>query len=114
METLLSKKPKQQKKKNTSSKEGWRIAVSLIYGMTGDRKKAAEITEKLELCTKQEANVQFTMADRKINAVISTSAGRLFDGVSAMLGIRWKSTFEGEASMALEFEAEEYRETMLE
>mgnify|MGYP002233485376 CR=1 FL=1 len=43
------------------------------------------------------------MADRKINAVISTSAGRLFDGVSAMLGIRRKSTFEGEASMALEF-----------
>ena len=99
---------------DASSKEGWRIAVSLIYGMTGDRKKAAEITEKLELCTKQEANVQFTMADRKINAVISTSAGRLFDGVSVMLGIRRKSTFEGEASMALEFAAEEYRETMLE
>ena len=99
---------------DASSKEGWRIAVSLIYGMTDDRKKAAEITEKLELCTKQEANVQFTMADRKINAVISTSAGRLFDGVSAMLGIRRKSTFEGEASMALEFAAEEYRETMLE
>ena len=87
---------------DASSKEGWRIAVSLIYGMTGDRKKAAEITEKLELCTKQEANVQFTMADRKINAVISTSA------------IRRRSTFEGEASMALEFAAEEYRETMLE
>ena len=99
---------------DASSKEGWRIAVSLIYGMTGDRKKAAEITEKLEHCTNQEANVQFTMADRKINAVISTSAGRLFDGVSAMLGIRRKSTFEGEASMALEFAAEEYRETMLE
>ena len=30
---------------DASSKEGWRIAVSLIYGMTGDRKKAAEITE---------------------------------------------------------------------
>ena len=45
---------------DASSKEGWRIAVSLIYGMTGDRKKAAEITEKLELCTKQEANIQFT------------------------------------------------------
>lgn len=49
------------------------------------------------------------MADRKINAVMSTSAGRLFDGVSAILGIRRKSTFEGEASMALEFAAEEYR-----
>ena len=99
---------------DASSKEGWRIAVSLIYGMTGDREKAAEIIEKLALCTKQEANVQFTMADRKINAVMSTSAGRLFDGVSAILGIRRKSTFEGEASMALEFAAEEYQKTLLE
>ena len=99
---------------DASSKEGWRIAVSLIYGMTGDREKAAEIIEKLALCTKQEANVQFTMADRKINAVMSTSAGRLFDGVSAILGIRRKSTFEGEASMALEFAAEEYQKTLRE
>ena len=98
---------------DASSKEGWRIAVSLLYGMTGDREKASEIIEKLELCTKQEANVQFTMADRKINAVMSTSAGRLFDGVSAILGIRRKSTFEGEASMALEFVAEEYQKNSL-
>lgn len=54
------------------------------------------------------------MADRKINAVMSTSAGRLFDGVSAILGIRRKSTFEGEASMALEFAAEEYQKTLRE
>ena len=53
------------------------------------------------------------MADRKINAVMSTSAGRLFDGVSAILGIRRKSTFEGEASMALEFVAEEYQKNSL-
>ncbi len=99
---------------DASSKEGWRIAVSLIYGMTGDREKAGEVIEKLALCTEQEANVQFTMADRKINAVMSTSAGRLFDGVSAILGIRRKSTFEGEASMALEFAAEEYREKLVE
>ena len=99
---------------DASSKEGWRIAVSLIYGMTGDREKASEIIEKLELCTNQEAKVQFIMADRKINAVMSTSAGRLFDGVSAILGIRRKSTFEGEASMTLEFAAEAYREKLVE
>ena len=108
-ERLGSVMPFLQPGGDTSSKEGWRIAVSLIYGLMGDREKAAEIIEKLELCTKQEANVQFTMADRRINTVISTSAGRLFDGVSAILGIRRASTFEGEASTALEFAAEEYR-----
>ena len=49
-------------------------------------KKRGEIIEKLGLCSEQESKVQFTMADRKINAVMSTSAGRLFDAVSAILG----------------------------
>ena len=95
---------------DTSAKEGWRIAVSMIYGYTKDREQAWEIIEKLELCSEQESKVQFTMADRKINAVISTSVGRLFDAVSAILGIRRQSSFEGEASMALEFAAEAYEQ----
>ena len=95
---------------DASAKEGWRIAVSMIYGYTKDRKLAWKIIEKLGLCNEQESKVQFTMADRKINAVISTSVGRLFDAVSAILGIRRKSSFEGEASMALEFAAEAYEQ----
>ena len=95
---------------DTSAKEGWRIAVSMIYGYMKDREQAREIIEKLGLCSEQECKVQFTMADRKINAVISTSVGRLFDAVSAILGIRRQSSFEGEASMALEFAAEAYEQ----
>ncbi len=49
--------------------------------------------KKLELCTEPEAKVLVTMTGRHLNAVRSTSAGRLFDGVSAILGIREKSTF---------------------
>ena len=93
---------------DASAKEGWRIAVSMIYGYMKDREQAWEIIEKLGLCSEQESKVQFTMADRKINAVMSTSAGRLFDAVSAILGIRRRSSFEGEASTALQFAAEEY------
>lgn len=44
--------------------------------------------KKLELCTEPEAKVLVTMTGRHLNAVRSTSAGRLFDGVSAILGIR--------------------------
>ena len=91
-----------------SAKEGWRIAVSMIYGYTKDREQAWKIIEKLGLCSEQESKVQFTMADRRLNAVVSTSVGRLFDAVSAILGIRRQSSFEGEASMALEFAAEAY------
>ena len=93
---------------DASSREGWRIAVSMLYGQMKDRAAAMTMIEKLNLCSAQDAKVQMAMADRKINAVMSTSAGRLFDGVSAILGIRKASTFEGEASMALEFAAEAY------
>ena len=92
-----------------SAKEGWRIAVSLIWQKTGNLEKTLDTVRKLGLCTDQEAKVLVTMAQRKINAVTSTSAGRLFDGVSAILGIRRASTFEGEASTALEFAAEAWR-----
>ena len=98
---------------DASAKEGWRIAVSMIYGYTKDREKAWEIIEKLRLCNEQESKVQFTMADRKINAVMSTSAGRLFDAVSAILGIRRQSSFEGEASTALQFAAETFEQKQI-
>lgn len=97
---------------DASSREGWRIAVSMLYGQMKDRAAAMTMIEKLNLCSVQDAKVQMAMADRKINAVMSTSAGRLFDGVSAILGIRKASTFEGEASMALEFTAEAYEKNI--
>ena len=60
----------------------------------------------------KEASVLMKMADRRLNAVVSTSAGRLFDAVSAICGICRHSTFEGEASMALEFAAERYEKAV--
>ena len=95
-----------------SAKEGWRIAVSVLGKIYG-KEKALPIIEKLGLCEPQMANVQFAMQERKINTVVSTSAGRLFDAVSAILGIRRASTFEGEASMALQFAAERASEPVM-
>ncbi|MCD7981513.1 MAG: carbamoyltransferase HypF [Clostridiales bacterium] len=94
---------------DVSAKEGWRIAVSMINTLYPDE-KAAEIAERLGLCEPQMQKLYRQMAEKKINAVVSTSAGRLFDAVSAILGIRLRSTFEGEASTTLQFRAEEYRE----
>ncbi|MBE6042242.1 MAG: carbamoyltransferase HypF, partial [Clostridiales bacterium] len=85
-----------------SAKEGWRIAVSMLYGITGDKERTTAVIERLGLCSDQELRIQFMMADKNINSVRSTSAGRLFDAVSAVLGIRRISTFEGEASTTLQ------------
>lgn len=92
-----------------SAKEGWRIAVSMINSLYPNM--AAEIVKQLHLCEEPSRKIYEQMAKRNINSVISTSAGRLFDAVSAILGIRLSSTFEGEASTTLEFAAEAYEET---
>ena len=91
-----------------ASREGWRIAVSMLYGLTKDRACAAKLTEQLALGDVKTAQIIFAMADKGLNTVRSTSAGRLYDAVSAVLGICKASTFEGEASNALMFAAERY------
>lgn len=92
---------------DASAKEGWRIAVSLLGKIYG-KENALLIIETLGLCESKLAKLQFTMEEREINTVQSTSAGRLFDAVSAILDIRKSSTFEGEASTSLQFAAEKW------
>ena len=94
---------------DASAKEGWRIAVSLLGKIYG-KENALLIIETLGLCEPKLAKLQFTMEERGINTVQSTSAGRLFDAVSAILDIRKSSTFEGEASTSLQFAAEKWLE----
>lgn len=80
-----------------ASREGWRIAVSLL---------GPEMSDAMELGTaKDRAAVAFLIGNG-INTIKSTSAGRLFDAVSAILGLKQMNSFEGEMSMALEFAAE--------
>ena len=92
---------------DASAKEGWRIAVSLLGKIYG-KENALLIIETVGLCEPKLAKLQFTMEERGINTVQSTSVGRLFDAVSAILGIRKSSTFEGEASTSLQFAAEKW------
>lgn len=88
-----------------ASKEGWRIAYSMISTALG-REAANRIGETLGLGDEKGRQSIDFMLGNNINTVKSTSAGRLFDAVSAVLGIKSASTFEGEASMALQFAAE--------
>lgn len=104
-ERLGSIEPFCQAGGDRSSKEGWRIAVNLLYSLSGSKEKTIETAGRLKLASAEQVNAQCFMADNGVNCVASTSAGRLFDAVSAVLGIRKQVSFEGEAAMFLEYAA---------
>jgi hydrogenase maturation protein HypF len=53
--------------------------------------------------TSAETGLIANMLSKKINSPITSSAGRLFDAISSLLGICDKSKYEGQAAMMLEF-----------
>ncbi len=94
---------------DAASKEGWRIAAALLADACSE--EAAEVTDRLGVCTDLERTILMQMQSTGMNTVESTSAGRMFDAAAAILGICRSSGFEGEASMALQFAAEAAAQT---
>ncbi len=81
--------------------EPWRIAFSYIYKYFGDNFDYDSIplfrmVEKKKLLLVKEA------LENNINAPLSSGAGRLFDAVSALLGLCTYARFDSEAPMRLE------------
>ena len=80
-------------------------------GETGDPTDIPDgkvFATKLGLCSAREYDGIEAAKNAGLNTVISTSAGRIFDAVSAILGIRRESEFEGDAATALMYEAEKF------
>ncbi|NMB74495.1 MAG: carbamoyltransferase HypF [Myxococcales bacterium] len=81
-------------------REPWRTAVGLLLAAGGpDRARAARALFDVEERLFQGV---LTAAARGVNTPVCSSAGRLFDGVSALLGICPRAEYDGQAAAELE------------
>jgi hydrogenase maturation protein HypF len=84
-------------------REPWRIAVSFIRDIAGD--EAPDYLKSIGFIDRYGKNRIkdiLNIADNKQFSPLSSGAGRLFDAVSALIGLCDTNTFEGEAAIALE------------
>jgi hydrogenase maturation protein HypF len=75
----------------------WRSAVTHALDAGCDLSRCDAIASTTELRTVRQ------MIERRVNSPSTSSAGRLFDAVAALAGIRASVTFEGQAAMELEW-----------
>ncbi len=66
---------------------------------------SAEETNLSNCLTAEELRVVRRMIEQEVNTPRCSSMGRLFDAVSALCGLCFENSFEGQAAMALEFAA---------
>ncbi|MGE5844321.1 MAG: carbamoyltransferase HypF [Syntrophaceae bacterium] len=82
-------------------KEPWRVAVSLLRESFGEGWRGA--AGRLPLMEKENHfDILENMMAQGFNSPLTSSLGRVFDGVSAILGTRQAVSFEGQAAMELE------------
>lgn len=86
-------------------REPWRMALSYLHISMGDAAFTINhpITAQL---TEAEKEIFTTMLLRGINSPMTTSCGRLFDAVAALLNIRHIVSYDGQAAIELEACAE--------
>ena len=84
-------------------KEPWRIAVSLIKDVVGDETiPYLQSIGFIEKYGDKKISDILKIIDNRQFSPLSSGAGRLFDAISALMGVCDKNTFEGEAAIALE------------
>jgi hydrogenase maturation protein HypF len=84
-------------------KQPRRAALGLLWEIFGRDLFARRELLPLREFSGPELHMLRQMLANGVNAPVTSSAGRLFDAVASLLGIRHRSRFEGEAAMELEF-----------
>ena len=86
-------------------REPYRMALSALYGCFG-ADLFGQPVPFLATVSAQERSLFLKMLERGINSPLTSSCGRLFDAVSALIGVRTRISYEGQAAIELEALAE--------
>jgi hydrogenase maturation protein HypF len=78
----------------------WKIGYSLLYDVYG---KDIDNVTGIAFLKNTDTRIIRQMLDKGLNSPVTSSVGRLFDGVAAILGLRENANFEAQAAMELEF-----------
>jgi hydrogenase maturation protein HypF len=84
-------------------KEPRRAAIGLLYELFGDAAFEMKFLHPLLEMSVIESSALKGMLQRKLNSPLTSSAGRLFDAIASLIGLRQTMRFEGQAAMDLEF-----------
>jgi len=84
-----------------ASKQPWRMAVAYLYQCFGDDFVKLPLPILNEIDHSEVMQIK-QMIDQSINTPLISSAGRLFDAVSAILGLNYRASYQAEAPMLLE------------
>ncbi len=85
---------------DAAAREPWRVAVSLLYTAYGNVNRS-DLSSFFDVSAKS-LSLLVQMLEQGINSPLTSSCGRLFDGVAALLGLRSHAQYEGQAAMELE------------
>ena len=82
-------------------RQPWRMALSYLRDTFGNQ-ALSEQMHFLQSVPEKQITVVDAMIARRIQSIETSSSGRLFDAVAALVGLGSEVTFEGQAAIALE------------
>ncbi|MGA9982059.1 MAG: carbamoyltransferase HypF [Acidobacteriaceae bacterium] len=88
-------------------REPWRVARSYLLDTFG---AIPDSPRWSSMATPERLRVIDAMLIRRVNTILTSSAGRLFDAVASLIGLRHTVSFEGQAAMMLESSANAHRD----
>jgi hydrogenase maturation protein HypF len=90
-------------------REPWRVAVSYLVKHYGSDVNALKLPFLNEIDPRK-LHVVLMMAQREVHSPRTSSCGRLFDAVAALVGLRAKVNYEAQAAIELEMAAHDSRD----